>query len=328
MFKCLICNKEFRKFNSHFLNSHGIQTYDYLKKYYNYDIIKEYENGKSSSFISLEIKEINSGISPSKHSILIFLKNNNIKRRTSSEAGKLYFCLHDVWNKGLTKNDHPSINKYAESRKGINNPIFKASLESLEKSKNWRKYKTKEELDIITKQIGETLRERYQSGDLIPWWFTLTKEEQEELKEKRKLKYDEWLEKNCFHNTCMSSQEKMIGNFLEEKNIKYKSQFIIFFNENGKRKHFRYDFLLEKYNIIIEYNGTYWHCDPRKYERNYFNHKKKLYAWEMWENDEKKKKIAMDNGYRIIIIWEKETEDLNEEEYRKYFNEIFENFIY
>ena len=42
---------------------------------------------------------------------------------------------NSVWNKGLTKHDHESIKKYADSRTGKNNPIYSLTEKEREQKK-------------------------------------------------------------------------------------------------------------------------------------------------------------------------------------------------
>lgn len=65
-----------------------------------------------------------------------------------------------------------------------------------------------------------------------------------------------------------------------------------------------YDIFIPKYNLIIEYNGDYWHCNPNKYCSNYFNKKKNKIAKEIWEYDKNKIDLAKTNNYTCEIIWE------------------------
>ena len=67
-----------------------------------------------------------------------------------------------------------------------------------------------------------------------------------------------------------------------------------------------YDIYIPKYNLLIEYNGDYWHCNPKKYGRDYFNHKKSLYAYQIWENDKVKLHLAKENNYNYEVVWENE----------------------
>lgn len=71
------------------------------------------------------------------------------------------------------------------------------------------------------------------------------------------------------------------------------------------------DIFIPSLNLIIEYFGDYWHCNPNKYDYNYFNVKKKKFAWELWDYDEKKLDLIMKLGYNLEVIWESELKDDN-----------------
>lgn len=66
------------------------------------------------------------------------------------------------------------------------------------------------------------------------------------------------------------------------------------------------DFLIESKKIIIEFNGTYWHCDPREYESTYFNEKKNKTAQEIWDYDQRRKEIFEKLGYKVLVVWEED----------------------
>lgn len=68
--------------------------------------------------------------------------------------------------------------------------------------------------------------------------------------------------------------------------------------------HFAYDLCINK--KIIEFNGDYWHCNPNIYNENYFNKSKQMTAKQIWEFDDKKRKCAEENGYKILYVWEEE----------------------
>jgi hypothetical protein len=59
-------------------------------------------------------------------------------------------------------------------------------------------------------------------------------------------------------------------------------------------------------NKVIEYFGTYWHCDPTVYHPEYLHMKKNKKACEIWKFDTKKIKKLSENGYSVIVIWERE----------------------
>lgn len=85
--------------------------------------------------------------------------------------------------------------------------------------------------------------------------------------------------------------------------ITNKNEFVII-DETGKQ--YYYDFCLEDKKKIIEFNGTYWHCDPKKYKPDYFHPQIQKNASEIWEYDKYKYSIAENKGYSILCVWENE----------------------
>ena len=75
-----------------------------------------------------------------------------------------------------------------------------------------------------------------------------------------------------------------------------------FIYDKETKNGYAYDFCYK--NKIIEFNGDYWHCNPRKYKSNYINKTTKISAKEIWERDEEKKKIANKFGYEVHYVWE------------------------
>ena len=79
-------------------------------------------------------------------------------------------------------------------------------------------------------------------------------------------------------------------------NITHKTQYRL----EGKS----FDFYIPKYNLLIEYNGDYWHCNPNLYVETYFNKKKRMLAKDIWEYDKKKLQLSTKHGYNLEVIWE------------------------
>jgi G:T-mismatch repair DNA endonuclease (very short patch repair protein) len=65
-----------------------------------------------------------------------------------------------------------------------------------------------------------------------------------------------------------------------------------------------YDIYLPEKNLIIEFNGDYWHMNPSKYKSTDYNKAVGLSAQKIWERDESKRMIAINNGYKICYVWE------------------------
>jgi hypothetical protein len=56
---------------------------------------------------------------------------------------------------------------------------------------------------------------------------------------------------------------------------------MIFNNKTLLKDRLELDIYFPKLNKAIEYNGDYWHCNPNKYEADYFHKKSKLTAKEI-----------------------------------------------
>lgn len=97
---------------------------------------------------------------------------------------------------------------------------------------------------------------------------------------------------------CISKAEQELLNTLKERVPGVERQLQLK-RDSGW---FMYDIYKDK--KIIEYNGDYWHCNPNIYSEDYVNYKTSRTAKETWEFDELKLKLAKDNGYEVLVIWE------------------------
>jgi endogenous inhibitor of DNA gyrase (YacG/DUF329 family) len=64
-----------------------------------------------------------------------------------------------------------------------------------------------------------------------------------------------------------------------------------------------FDIYIVDLNILIEFNGTFWHFDPRKYKAE-FNHPIFGNAGDKWKSDNDKRESAENLGYICLTIWE------------------------
>lgn len=68
----------------------------------------------------------------------------------------------------------------------------------------------------------------------------------------------------------------------------------------------RYSFDCKYKNKLIEINGDYFHCNPQLYEKDFYNKLSKKFAWQIWEKDKRKIQIAIQKGYSVLTVWEKD----------------------
>ncbi len=73
-----------------------------------------------------------------------------------------------------------------------------------------------------------------------------------------------------------------------------------------------YDLYISELNLLLEFNGTYWHLDPRIYNADYYDKSKDRFAKDVWDYDFKKMQNAIQNGYNIEVIWQQDLENCND----------------
>lgn len=69
---------------------------------------------------------------------------------------------------------------------------------------------------------------------------------------------------------------------------------------------FFYDITSPKNKKIIEFNGDYWHCNPKIYTEDFVVLQSGKTAKEIWERDRLKRKSAEQRGFTLLEIWEEE----------------------
>jgi hypothetical protein len=79
---------------------------------------------------------------------------------------------------------------------------------------------------------------------------------------------------------------------------------------DSDKKQYIYD--ISANNKIIEYNGDFWHANPKKYSSNFVNPRTKIKASDKWKKDQDKIKFAQDQGYKVLIVWENEFKENKE----------------
>ena len=84
------------------------------------------------------------------------------------------------------------------------------------------------------------------------------------------------------------------------------------------------DFYFPLPNKAIEFNGDYWHCNPKSYGPDYLNKHKGKYAKDLWEIDDNKKTICNELNIDLLTIWESNWMS-NNKECKKEINKFLED---
>jgi hypothetical protein len=93
------------------------------------------------------------------------------------------------------------------------------------------------------------------------------------------------------------------------KFYKHNKEFYIY-NDEYLRS-FYYDFFFN--NKIVEFNGDFWHMNPKFYKEKDINKVINVSAKEIWQYDQLKYNIAKNKGYEILVVWESDYYDNKED---------------
>lgn len=103
---------------------------------------------------------------------------------------------------------------------------------------------------------------------------------------------NQWI--NGIHKPIFKSQgQQEVIKILKEQGYSIQDEYVV----GGKP----YDVFVREKNLLIEFNGTYWHRDPRFF-------KSTDDVIKIWEKDKNKMLIADSNGYIIKVIWQHDWE--------------------
>jgi G:T-mismatch repair DNA endonuclease (very short patch repair protein) len=273
-------------------------------------IIKEYLGGKSSLVLEKEM-----GVS--KPSILKILKKYNVTRRRDrcksldiKKNGDKYVILRKcpkcdnnikTTSKDRTiacRNYFNAINEnrkcvkcMGESFNGDGNHFYgkihsKESKEKISKSRKGKATGDKNSMANLVwrKKASNNLKKKWDSG---------------EMEHARKIMSDTMKE------TRRSGKLKSVMRSKKEKEIIVEIKKMGYVVEHSLRVETKIcDIFIPSLNLIIEYNGDYWHCNPKKYKSDYFNQKKQKTAKELWDYDKHKIDLIREKGYNLEIVWE------------------------
>ena len=80
------------------------------------------------------------------------------------------------------------------------------------------------------------------------------------------------------------------------------------FSITDNQKLYSYDFTDLAANKIIEFNGNFFHGNPNLYDMGEIITFKKDHhkVADLWIRDYRKIKLAIENGFSVLIIWEEE----------------------
>ena len=148
--------------------------------------------------------------------------------------------------------------------------------------------------DIIKARIKETNLEKYGTE------YTASTEWQKEKTRQTCLKK--------YGTTYPVSHFSRVRSWLEDEICLFIDSLLVNYQKNnrillhGKE----IDLYFPDLNKSIEIQGTYWHADPRIYDKTYYNKAKNMTAEEIWNYDLNKKMLIESLNIEVMYIWEED----------------------
>lgn len=237
-----------------------------------------------------------------------FEENN---KETFSWNRRCWKCGRPIFNKS-----HTGLCNNCRDISGENNPFYgKKHTEdtinrikentSLASKKLWEsdEYRNK----VITNMTGIKRSDEFKETQRKHALEQFKNEDQRQIRAERMKQT--WSDGNLtisLTKHIFSSRSKQEKNFAEYLGNYYHKSILLgqtfYYYEDGQRKHLYPDIVLSEDMIIIEYNGSYWHADPKIYNQDDLITDNKT-AKDIWDYDNKKKQIYNSMGYHVIYVW-------------------------
>lgn len=307
--KCVICGYRADVLSHHLRIKHNISSDEYIWKY----------NLKKSDVISESAQKNISeaqkkSISPNKKR---FTSENNPAKNHNGRYSP--FSMNFIKYDGLSDDEKHRLIDELKTRKCEyfkDNPQKNCTNIKFYLAKGMSE--TDARIALTNRQrtfTKEKCIERYGKPDGLKIWKERQEKWQNTLNSKTDEEKTEILMKRLnWMKTTSSRPEKELYECL--KNIigdELETQFRIQHNDHGFIFDIRYR------NKLIEFNGDYWHCNPQiynEYDEVNFPDGRKM-ALDVWTRDEKKTRIANENGFSVLVVWESDYKKNKEDEIKR-----------
>lgn len=246
-------------------------------------------------------------------------QTNRVKKQRSETNLKIYGHVNCL---GKNTSAYLKRNKTVKEKYGVDN-VFQlqevinkintkeATLKRGEAIKRvWESKTEKEREEWLVSSIHQF--KTFEEKEYLEYCESISKRNKLVWESKTKKERKAWLDKSirgeftsANHKCFKSSLEVLFESFLDTYNFNYVPQYAVQYQDS----YFYYDIYLVDYNLIIEINGDYWHCNPLYYKEtdivNYPNNIKKC-AKAIWDKDKIKQDYITSKKYDLLVIWEKE----------------------
>jgi hypothetical protein len=327
---CKICGKKLKSIGglgNHLLSIHKLTYREYLFNYFNIDVDRLNEEYRNNIPENRKLIYLNSNLH--KHSPDKTRWYPNVKEAVTAQINNPKLCkICNVEFKSITGLSSHLISKHNISYKKYILEYYNINVDLLNKE-------YEEKIPEIRRlghiKAGESLKETHKKGNFLSengaknkalkikgmhsleWMINRYGEEEGTMRHKErcekisKTSYFREYNKINKNNYSPISQELFwkIHNIIKE--IFNKIYFGELNHEYNCGTPGNFDFVILDNKRVIEFNGDKWHANPNIYKESdiplKFTNKT---AAQIWQEDIDKNKKAIDNGYSLKIIWEKD----------------------
>lgn len=167
----------------------------------------------------------------------------------------------------------------------------------------YKQFQTKN-LDFFVAKYGEIEGKARHVAKTKKWLDTMYSKSDSELADINERKVQK-------SSSFFSAAEKELFAVLQEHVAELSAQKAIIRSDTENKRFFLYDMCYN--NKIIEYNGDFWHANPKFYSSDFVNPYNKRTQAEIIARDKVKHQTAIDAGYELLVIWEHEYKNNKQE---------------
>ena len=74
---------------------------------------------------------------------------------------------------------------------------------------------------------------------------------------------------------------------------------------------YKADGFCQETNTIYEYHGDYWHGNPKVFDKNLINDKKKMSFGDIYKETIERETFIKEQGYNLVVMWEYDWKKIN-----------------
>ncbi len=208
-----------------------------------------------------------------------YTKRNSHEYRQCEICGKEFYCLKSSSQRFCSNKCN---SEWQKTVTGINNPLYKRIEVECDYCHN--------KFDIPQSKIGAH-KHKFCSMNCKREWFKNVLCKDEQYKQDRRNTALLELQNGVF-NTVDTKPQLIVNKILDELKIEYEREKILGF--------YSMDNYLPEYNLVIEIQGDYWHCNPKKYDTPINNIQCKTISRDKAKHTYLKKYY----GIEILYLWE------------------------